>query len=42
MENSAGDILHLALLGHYPDNQLTKDPNHCFPIITFDLDTSNG
>ena len=31
-----------SLLGHYPSNQLTKDPNHCFPTITIDLDTSNG
>jgi hypothetical protein len=23
-------------------NQLTKDPNQCFPTITIDLDTSNG
>jgi hypothetical protein len=39
VENSAGNILPS---GHYPDNQLTKDPNHCFPTIMFDLDTSNG
>jgi hypothetical protein len=35
---SAGDI---SLFGEYPCNQLTKDPNHCFPTIMFDLDTSN-
>jgi hypothetical protein len=39
VENSAGKI---SLLGHYPRNQLTKDPNHCFPTITIDLDTSDG
>jgi hypothetical protein len=39
VENSAGNILPS---GHYPDNQLTKDPNHCFPTIMFDLETSNG
>jgi hypothetical protein len=22
--------------------KLTKDPNHCFPTTTMDLDTSNG
>jgi hypothetical protein len=39
VENSAGKI---SLLDHYPCNELTKDPNHCFPAITIDLDTSNG
>jgi hypothetical protein len=39
VENSAGRI---SLLGHYPGKQPTKDPNHCFPTITIDLDTSNG
>jgi hypothetical protein len=40
MENSSGK--QISLLGHYPCNQLTKDPNHCFPTITIDLDTSDG
>jgi hypothetical protein len=39
VENSA-DII--SLFGHYPCNQLTRDPNHCFPTTTTDLDTSNG
>jgi hypothetical protein len=31
------------ILWHHPCNQLTKDPNHCFPTtILMDLDTSNG
>jgi hypothetical protein len=29
-KNSAGKI---SLLGHYPGNQPTKDPNHPFPIL---------
>jgi hypothetical protein len=31
-----------SLLHHYPWNLLTKMPDHCFPTITIDLDTSNG
>ncbi len=28
--------------GHYPCDQLTKDPNYGFPTIVTDLDTSNA
>jgi hypothetical protein len=28
--------------GHYPFNQLTGYPNHCFPTTTIDLDVFNG